>query len=83
MSVEITPALLAEWRQKAEAIEDSQNPDPRLPDLVMLILRLSHALKTHNSNHDLPGKAEDYLRRKNLMPDVEQVILRNRGDQAR
>lgn len=58
-------------------------PDPRLPDLVMLILRMAHQLKEHYPESDLPSKAEGYLQRKNIMPDVESAVIRNALENAK
>lgn len=66
-----------------QPIEITPEFDPRIPDLVKLIIRLSRVVKSHCPAHDLPDKAINYLQRKNLMPDTEATVLRKREGQTK
>lgn len=50
----------------AQLIKDQISAARAIGDLSMLVRRLSRALRKAVPDHDLPGKADDYIRRKGL-----------------
>lgn len=51
-------------------MSNSDDREPKVGDLVMLVSRLVQQVKKHDPENDVAKKAMDYLKRKDLMPSI-------------
>lgn len=60
---------LKEWagRRAAPAAGTEKDAESRIPDMALLIARLSYALKKAAPEHEMPAKATAYLKKHNLI----------------
>lgn len=59
----------------AALVENYRPADARhVANLVMLVSRLVHQIRRHETNNDVAEKAMNYLRRKDLLPSIVRDV---------